>query len=235
MNPSACIFTMHPSVWVSAYKLWLLVCEHVAPVKEKYPCQGAWTTDLLCHHLLKTYILPPSFSLLLPSAETLSVCVSEQTADPQLHTAALQFLCTVFTEETKSRSVRDTTLNCKPAPLLCDLIRGQSAGQFCDLLLQVGWMHLNYFHPFFIRGHFKWKRRFSPSHQSFEKITFQDPLKKLTARALMTFLACSPAAQIHAAQGISPVCLIIQETNVMFPHFCHAFFPIFFFSVSQPA
>lgn len=74
---------------------------------------------------------------------------------------------------------------------------------------------------------FQVKTPFLPSHQSFEKITFQDPLKKLTARALMTFLACSPAAQTHAAQGISPVCLIIQETNVMFPHFCHAFFPFF--------
>uniref|UniRef100_A0A3B5LE88 Rotatin n=1 Tax=Xiphophorus couchianus TaxID=32473 RepID=A0A3B5LE88_9TELE len=34
---------------------------------------------------------------------------------------------------------------------------------------------------------------------SFEKRTFQDPLKKLTARALMTLLACSPTAQNHAA------------------------------------
>uniref|UniRef100_A0A3Q4AK28 Rotatin n=1 Tax=Mola mola TaxID=94237 RepID=A0A3Q4AK28_MOLML len=31
--------------------------------------------------------------------------------------------------------------------------------------------------------------------------TFQDPLKKLTARALMTLLACSPAAQNHAAKA----------------------------------
>lgn len=37
--------------------------------------------------------------------------------------------------------------------------------------------------------------------QSFETRTLQDPLKKLTARALMTLLACSPTAQNHAAKG----------------------------------
>lgn len=39
--------------------------------------------------------------------------------------------------------------------------------------------------------------------QNFEKKTFQDPLKKPTARALMAVLACSPTAQKHAAKGIS--------------------------------
>lgn len=48
------------------------------------------------------------------------------------------------------------------------------------------------------------KKLFLPSRQGFEKMSFQDPLKTLTARALMTLLACSPAAQTHAANGISP-------------------------------
>uniref|UniRef100_A0A3Q2FUN4 Rotatin n=1 Tax=Cyprinodon variegatus TaxID=28743 RepID=A0A3Q2FUN4_CYPVA len=38
--------------------------------------------------------------------------------------------------------------------------------------------------------------------QSFEKRTLQDPLKRLTARALMTLLACSPTAQSYAAKGL---------------------------------
>lgn len=40
--------------------------------------------------------------------------------------------------------------------------------------------------------------------QSFEKRTLQDPLKRLTARALMALLACSPTAQNHAATGKPP-------------------------------
>uniref|UniRef100_UPI0037E73CA0 rotatin n=1 Tax=Semicossyphus pulcher TaxID=241346 RepID=UPI0037E73CA0 len=103
-------------------------------------------------------------------AGTLSVCVNEKLADPHLHTVALQFLCTVFTEETKSQAV-DVT-NSKPAPALSDVVNGASASQLCELLLQ-----------------------------SFEKRTLQDPLKKLTARTLMTLLACSPTAQKHAAKA----------------------------------
>lgn len=87
--------------------------------------------------LLKKDIPLPSFCFLCPSAETLSACVNEKSADSQLHTAALQFLITIFTEETKNRSVEVTASNCQPAPTLCDVIRGPPAGQLCDLLLQV--------------------------------------------------------------------------------------------------
>uniref|UniRef100_A0A3B4A2J4 Rotatin n=1 Tax=Periophthalmus magnuspinnatus TaxID=409849 RepID=A0A3B4A2J4_9GOBI len=38
-------------------------------------------------------------------------------------------------------------------------------------------------------------------HQSFEKRTFLDPLKKPTARALMKLLACSPTSQNYAAKA----------------------------------
>uniref|UniRef100_A0A665VL78 Rotatin n=1 Tax=Echeneis naucrates TaxID=173247 RepID=A0A665VL78_ECHNA len=39
------------------------------------------------------------------------------------------------------------------------------------------------------------------SDSLFDKRAFQDPLKKLTARALMTLLSCSPTAQKHAAKA----------------------------------
>ncbi|XP_074549511.1 rotatin isoform X3 [Halichoeres trimaculatus] len=103
-------------------------------------------------------------------AGTLSVCVNEKLPDPLLHSVALQFLCAIFTEETKTQGV--DVSNSKPASALSDIVNGPSASQLCDLLLQ-----------------------------SFEKRTLQDPLKKLTARALMTLLACSPAAQNHAAKA----------------------------------
>uniref|UniRef100_A0A3Q3FFD4 Rotatin n=1 Tax=Labrus bergylta TaxID=56723 RepID=A0A3Q3FFD4_9LABR len=93
-------------------------------------------------------------------------------SDHLLHTVALQFLCAVFIEETKSQGVEVTTSNSKPASALSDIVSGHSASQLCELLLQ-----------------------------SFEKRTLQDPLKKLTARTLMTLLACSPSAQIHAAKA----------------------------------
>ncbi|KAJ0059545.1 hypothetical protein NL108_001905, partial [Boleophthalmus pectinirostris] len=58
------------------------------------------------------------------------------------------------------------------ASALSEVLCGPSAEQLCDLLLQ-----------------------------SFEKRTLLDPLKKHTARALMTLLACSPKAQNYAAKA----------------------------------
>uniref|UniRef100_A0A8C4I5V3 Rotatin n=1 Tax=Dicentrarchus labrax TaxID=13489 RepID=A0A8C4I5V3_DICLA len=105
-------------------------------------------------------------------AGTLSVCVNEKLADPLLQSVALQFLCTIFTEETKRQGVEVTTSKSKHATALSDVVNGPSASQLCELLLQ-----------------------------SFEKRTFQDLLKKLTAKALMTLLSCSPTAQNHAAKA----------------------------------
>lgn len=65
------------------------------------------------------------------------MCVNEKTADPLLHTVALQFLSTVFTEETKSQGVEVTTSNAKHATALSDIVNGPSASQLCELLLQV--------------------------------------------------------------------------------------------------
>ncbi|XP_033842210.1 rotatin [Periophthalmus magnuspinnatus] len=60
----------------------------------------------------------------------------------------------------------------KPPSALSQVLCGPSAEELCDLLLQ-----------------------------SFEKRTFLDPLKKPTARALMTLLACSPTSQNYAAKA----------------------------------
>ncbi|KAG7225112.1 hypothetical protein INR49_014568 [Caranx melampygus] len=103
---------------------------------------------------------------------TLSVCLTEKFAEPLLHSVALQFLCTIFTEEAKSRSEEAASPDSKYAAALCDIVNGPLASQLCELLLQ-----------------------------SLDKRTFQDPLKKLTARALMTLLACSRTAQNHAAKA----------------------------------
>uniref|UniRef100_A0A1A7XBW8 Rotatin n=2 Tax=Iconisemion striatum TaxID=60296 RepID=A0A1A7XBW8_9TELE len=104
-------------------------------------------------------------------AGTISECVNEKFADPLLHTAALQFLSTVFTEETTRRGVEVTNSTSERDSSLSEVLNGASASQLCELLLQ-----------------------------RFEKRTPQDPLKKLTARALMTLLACSPTAQNYAAK-----------------------------------
>lgn len=71
------------------------------------------------------------------SAGTLSVCVNEKFVDPLLHTVALQFLRTIFTEETKRRGVEVTTSSCKHATALSDILNGPSASRLCELLLQV--------------------------------------------------------------------------------------------------
>lgn len=65
------------------------------------------------------------------------MCVTEKTTDPLLHTAALQFLSTVLTEETKRQSFEDTTSNSKRVPSLCDIVKSPSADQLWELLLEV--------------------------------------------------------------------------------------------------
>lgn len=130
---------IYPSIWGAVW-----ACD--SSQGEISLCQRAWTTDLLC--LFIKDMLLASFSFLCPSVETLSVCLNEKSTNVQLHTAALQFLCSVLKEETKNRGVAITTLNCNPAPALCDIVRGPSAGQLCELLLQVCRAYLNYLYPF---------------------------------------------------------------------------------------
>lgn len=77
----------------------------------------------------------PTFFFL--SAGTLSACVNGKLAEPLLHTVALRFLCTVFTEETKRLGVEVTTANSTNATALSDIVNGPSASQLCEMLLQV--------------------------------------------------------------------------------------------------
>lgn len=90
---------------------------------------------LLCHSFIKrkllSHQLPIFFLSFLPcaSAGTLSVCVNEKLANPLLHTVALQFLCAVFTEETKSLGAEVTTSG--HATALSDIVKGPSAAVMC--------------------------------------------------------------------------------------------------------
>ncbi|KAM4718964.1 rotatin isoform 2-T2 [Anableps anableps] len=119
---------------------------------------------------------------------TLSQCLNEKNADFLLHTAALQFLSTVFTEETKLCGTELKSSTSKHSSTLSDILNGPSASELCELLLQ-----------------------------SFEKRTHQDPLKKLTARALMTLLACSPTAQSYAAKaGLIDSC--VEQLKQTYSH-----------------
>uniref|UniRef100_I3KA67 Rotatin n=1 Tax=Oreochromis niloticus TaxID=8128 RepID=I3KA67_ORENI len=177
------------------------VCLFVAVLCHKicdspFPSSDAGTRDVVCMCWADVFMLLATLvkrdgSAAHPSvcaalgrhwrafAGTLSVCVNERFAQPLLHTVALQFLCTVFTEATKSRSQEVTTSNSKYVRSLSDVLNSPSASELCELLLQ-----------------------------SFEKRTTQDPLKKLTARALMTLLACSPTAQNYAVKaGLIDTCV----------------------------
>ncbi|XP_068160422.1 rotatin isoform X2 [Antennarius striatus] len=105
-------------------------------------------------------------------AGTLTMCMNEKLGGSALQTMALQFLSTVFTEEMNSQRVEVNTSNSKHTTTVSDIVNSPLASELCELLLQ-----------------------------SFEKRTIQDPLKKKTARTLMTLLACSPTAQSHAAKA----------------------------------
>ncbi|XP_010889508.2 rotatin isoform X2 [Esox lucius] len=108
-----------------------------------------------------------------PFTVTLSACVGVSCTDPNLHMTALRFLCVVLSEEAKSRRIEVTILTSDPQLTpLSEVLNGASGEQLCELLLQ-----------------------------SFEKRSFQDPVKKMTAKALAALLACSPSAQSHAAKA----------------------------------
>lgn len=107
---SASFIALHSSLHYRAYCIFFLI-----PFKE-------------------VVLLQTRFSR--PPAGTLSVCVSEKPAEPLLHTAALQFLCAIFTEEAKLRS-REVT-NTKRDTSLSNILQSPAAGELCELLLQVG-------------------------------------------------------------------------------------------------
>ncbi|KAJ8277701.1 hypothetical protein GJAV_G00078770 [Gymnothorax javanicus] len=108
-----------------------------------------------------------------PFSGTLLMCIQLSSAHPELFSAALQFLTAALSEEAKRRAQEIAQLS-KPgsAAPLSQLLRDSPGAQLCELLLQ-----------------------------SFEKQTFQDPLKKVSARGLMSLLASSPSAQTHALKA----------------------------------
>lgn len=65
------------------------------------------------------------------------MCVDEKTVGHPVHAAALQFLGTVFTEETKSRGAGVPTSTSKHAAALRDIVNAPPASQLCEVLLQV--------------------------------------------------------------------------------------------------
>ncbi|KAJ8376596.1 hypothetical protein SKAU_G00071760 [Synaphobranchus kaupii] len=107
-----------------------------------------------------------------PFSGTISVCVQLSGAQPALYTAAIQFLTAALSEEAKRRAQEVTQLtNPGPVTPLSQLLSDSPGAQLCEVILE-----------------------------SFEKQTFQDPLKKVSARGLMSLLASSPSAQSHALQ-----------------------------------
>ncbi|KAJ8279722.1 hypothetical protein COCON_G00067880 [Conger conger] len=105
-----------------------------------------------------------------PFSGALLVCVQLSGSQPALYSAALQFLTAVLSEEARRRSQEVAQLGVPgPATPLSLLLRDSPGAQLCEVMLE-----------------------------SFDKRTFQDPLKKVSARGLMALLASSPSAQIHA-------------------------------------
>ncbi|KAG7488553.1 hypothetical protein MATL_G00035790 [Megalops atlanticus] len=105
-----------------------------------------------------------------PFSGTVSICVQLSATEPALYSAVLQFLTVVLSEEARRRS-QDITQPSNPAPAtaLSALLSDSPGRHLCEVILEC-----------------------------FEKQTFQDPLKKVTARALMSLLASSQSAQSHA-------------------------------------
>lgn len=98
----------------------------------------SFSSDLLCFILQCQSILQHSLCVSTSVfAGTLSVCLTEKFSDP-LHAVALQFLSTVFTEETSRRQrVTASNSNSVHETSLSDIVNGPSATQLCELLLQV--------------------------------------------------------------------------------------------------
>lgn len=72
---------------------------------------------------------------------------------------------------------------------------------------------LYFIHFIFIYLCFK-KYSFFFNLQQYEKIPFQDPLKKVTAKAFMSLLACSSSAQSYACKGKNHF-IVLQHNHTM--------------------
>lgn len=137
--------------------LWyLLVCICVQMMSVS--CHEPWTNILLglegrvlnngfvcfrrdSHYIAVSFIKIELFLFFFfcpPTVGTLSLCLSDKPTDPRLHTAALQFLATVFAQQTTFRDAEDAASGPQhAAATLSDVLSGPSAERLCDQLLQV--------------------------------------------------------------------------------------------------
>ncbi|KAK1172118.1 hypothetical protein AOXY_G4615 [Acipenser oxyrinchus oxyrinchus] len=100
---------------------------------------------------------------------TISACVQLSTTDSFLYTSALQFLSVFLSEEAKRQIQDSTQLSSVHNTGLTELLNESSGSQLCELILQ-----------------------------SFERKSSEDVLKKVAASTLMSLLAVSSSAQMHA-------------------------------------
>ncbi|XP_062841406.1 rotatin isoform X2 [Trichomycterus rosablanca] len=108
-------------------------------------------------------------------SDTVSVCIERSGSDASLYTSCMNFLCVLFSEETKERG---TSAESSTSPLGVALA-SEPGEKLCELLLQ-----------------------------QHEKTAFQDPLKKITVRVLMSLLSCSSRAQTYACKaGLIDACV----------------------------
>ncbi|XP_051970542.1 rotatin isoform X1 [Xyrauchen texanus] len=112
-------------------------------------------------------------------SDTVQVCLEHGGAESPIYTSAMQFLCVLFTEESKRRSGGHKEDQPSSRSTLTAVLSSEPGEAMCKLLLE-----------------------------RYEKIPFPDPLKKVTAKALMSLLACSPSAQSYACKaGVIDSCL----------------------------
>ncbi|KAI7792817.1 putative rotatin, partial [Triplophysa rosa] len=112
-------------------------------------------------------------------SDALRVCLERRGAESSLYTSAMRFLCVLFTEEAKRRSVGRVETCGEPGSSLTEVLSSEPGEVVCELLLE-----------------------------QYEKIPFQNPLKKVTAKGLVSLLACSPSAQSYACKaGVIDSCV----------------------------
>lgn len=114
-------------------------------------------------------------------SDTIRVCLNQSCAESFLYTSTLHFLCVLFTEETKRTSGGHTEdLTSKgPNSSLTVVLSLEPGEVMCELLLE-----------------------------QYEKISFQDPFKKVMAKTFMSLLACSSSAQSYACKaGVIDSCV----------------------------
>nr|XP_055038257.1 rotatin isoform X4 [Misgurnus anguillicaudatus] len=131
-------------------------------------------------------VVGPSVSVALGKhwqrfSDALRACLEQWGAESSLYTSALQFLSVLFTKEAKRRSGGhvDNRATGEPGSSLSEVLSSEPGELMCEMLLE-----------------------------QYEKIPYQNPLKKVTAKGLMSLFACSPSAQSYACKaGVIDSCV----------------------------